>query len=129
MRSAFLAASTSASAPCRLMRRLAARQTSISETMRVAARSGFSSGQRRTPQTGAVQNARMERGVEIRIGAVQQAAVVPHQDIAKPPLMPVHEPLLGRMFFEASQQRPPVRHRATIDMRSVFAQKEALAAG
>ena len=75
-----------------------------------------------------MQNSRVNGGVKIRVGAVQEAAVIPHQDIIRPPAMTVDEPVLRRVLFQAGQESASIGNRPTLDVRCVFAHKEALAA-
>lgn len=80
-------------------------------------------------QRRAVQHAGMGREVEIAGGAVHEAAVVPHDEIARPPAVAVDEAPVGGLGQQIGQQRPALRHRQPLDMRGIVAEIQPLAAG
>src|SRR5688572_17604763 len=61
------------------------------------------SGGRGTAQTSPLQHPREPRGVEVGVGAVKQAAVVPHQQVARRPFVAIDETLLHRVLDEFLQ--------------------------
>jgi len=76
-----------------------------------------------------VQHPRVGRRVEIRVGAVQQTAVVPHQQVARPPGMAVEIARLGRMRFEAQDERPAFLEGHALDVGGMHAGEDRRAPG
>src|SRR5262249_34390232 len=87
------------------------------------------SGGRATAQTSPLQHAWVPRRVEVGVGAVKQAAVVPHQQVARHPLVAVDETLLHRVLNELLQTNAPDLLGLPFEVRGVLAHEERLAPG
>src|SRR5262249_38049914 len=68
-----------------------------------------------------------ERGIDDQ--AVQQTTVVPHDEIAGMPAMPIDEWWLCRVYDQLVEQCPTLRLRQAADVRRMVAEVERLAAG
>ena len=71
----------------------------------------------------------MGREVEIVGSAVHEAAVVPHDEIARLPAVAIDEARVGGMRQQLGQQRAPLVNRQPLNMRGVVTEIEPLAAG
>ena len=54
--------------------------------------------------------------------AVKCAAVIPHDEVERPPAMPIHEARLGREGSQIVEKRTPVTHFETCNVRGMGTQ-------
>src|SRR5436305_10399966 len=60
--------------------------------------------------------------VGVEHGAMQQAAIVPHHEVAGAPAVAVHKPRLRRVFEEVAQQRRAFRRAQLADVHRAVAE-------
>ncbi len=63
-----------------------------------------------------MQHARIACRIEIGVGAVQQAPIVPHQKVAGAPFVPINKPRLRGMFFQCRQTGTAFGHRSAFQV-------------
>src|SRR5690606_17492507 len=82
-----------------------------------------------TPEAGPLQHPRKARRIEVGIRSMQQAAVVPHEHVARAPLVAIDEALLDRMRGQLLETGASDVLGNAFQEYGAFAHEERLAAG
>ena len=87
------------------------------------------SGRWDSAQAGAVKQPGVPGRVEIRVGAMQKATIIPHQNLSGAPVMMVDEAFLCGVRLKRFDPRPSFFHRKAFKVGCVRAHKQGGATG